>query len=68
VKRRARVGLLLGAAAFALLLLLPAPAGLSDAGWRTAAVGVLMAIWWVTEPIPIPATALLPLRARSPTR
>jgi sodium-dependent dicarboxylate transporter 2/3/5 len=61
VKRRARVGLLLGAAAFALLLLLPAPAGLSDAGWRTAAVAVLMAIWWVTEPIPIPATAMLPL-------
>jgi len=61
VKSRAAVGLLLGAVAFGLLLLLPAPAGLSDAAWRTAAVGVLMASWWVTEAIPIPATALLPL-------
>jgi sodium-dependent dicarboxylate transporter 2/3/5 len=40
---------------------LPAPAGLSPAAWRTAAVGLLMATWWVTEAIPIPATALLPL-------
>ena len=61
MKSRAAVGLPLGAAAFGLLLLLPAPAGLSDAAWRTAAVGVLMATWWVTEAIPIPATALLPL-------
>jgi sodium-dependent dicarboxylate transporter 2/3/5 len=30
-------------------------------GWRTAAVAVLMATWWMTEAIPIPATALLPL-------
>lgn len=29
--------------------------------WRTAAVGVLMATWWISEAIPIPATALLPL-------
>ncbi len=28
---------------------------------RTAAVAVLMATWWVTEAIPIPATALLPV-------
>ena len=28
---------------------------------RTAAVALLMAGWWITEPIPIPATALLPL-------
>ena len=61
MNRRRSVGLVLGAAAFGLLLLLPAPAGLSAAAWRTAAVGVLMATWWVTEAIPIPATALLPL-------
>ncbi len=30
------------------------------AGW-TAGVAVCCAIWWVTEPIPIPATSLLPM-------
>ena len=59
--RRARLGLVLGPVLFALMLALPAPEGLSAAGWRVAATGVLMAVWWVTEPIPIPATALLPL-------
>jgi len=43
------------------MLALPAPGGLEAAGWRTAAVTALMAIWWMTEAIPIPATALLPL-------
>jgi sodium-dependent dicarboxylate transporter 2/3/5 len=28
---------------------------------RTAAVATLMAVWWITEAIPIPATALLPV-------
>lgn len=59
--RRARLGLVLGPALFALMLALPAPDGLSAAGWRVAATGVLMAVWWVTEPIPVPATALIPL-------
>ncbi|MDP9348673.1 MAG: DASS family sodium-coupled anion symporter [Gemmatimonadota bacterium] len=59
--RRARLGLLLGPLLFAALLLLPVPAGLSPAGWRALAAGALMAVWWVTEAIPIPATALLPL-------
>jgi sodium-dependent dicarboxylate transporter 2/3/5 len=55
------VGLVLGGALFFLMLILPAPVGLGAAAWRVAAVGVLMATWWVTEAIPIPATALLPL-------
>jgi sodium-dependent dicarboxylate transporter 2/3/5 len=56
-----RVGLWLGLVAFAVVLVLPAPAGLDAPAWRTAAVAALMAVWWMTEAIPIPATALLPL-------
>jgi len=58
---RSRVGLILGPALFALLLLLPAPSGMTPAAWRTAATGILMAVWWITEAIPIPVTALAPL-------
>ena len=48
---------------FVALLLAPAPEGLPIAAWRTAAAAVLMATWWVTEAIPIPATSLVPLAA-----
>jgi sodium-dependent dicarboxylate transporter 2/3/5 len=58
---RERLGLLIGLTLFVGALLLPAPAGMPDPAWRTAAVAMLMATWWVTEAIPIPATALLPL-------
>jgi sodium-dependent dicarboxylate transporter 2/3/5 len=54
-------GLVGGAATFLVMLLLPPPSGLSPEGWRMAAVGVLMAVWWMTEAIPISATALIPL-------
>lgn len=55
-----RIGLVAGLLLFAAALLLPAPAGLSPQGWRCAAVALLMATWWFTEPVPISATALLP--------
>jgi sodium-dependent dicarboxylate transporter 2/3/5 len=58
---RRRIGLAGGVLACAALLLLPVPEELDPAAWRTAAVGLLMAIWWITEALPIPATALVPL-------
>lgn len=41
--------------------MLGTPDGLSPVAWRVAALLVLMAVWWATEAIPIPATSLLPL-------
>ena len=55
------IGLLGGIAALLLTLTVAPPEGLSPQGWRTAGAGLLMAIFWITEPIPIPVTALLPL-------
>jgi sodium-dependent dicarboxylate transporter 2/3/5 len=43
------------------MLLAPAPEGMTPNGWRTAALAVLMATWWITEAIPVYATGLLPL-------
>lgn len=61
VVSRAQVGLLLGPVVTVMMLLSAPPEGLAVSAWRTAAVGTLMATWWITEAIPIPATALLPL-------
>jgi solute carrier family 13 (sodium-dependent dicarboxylate transporter), member 2/3/5 len=58
---RQRIGLLAGPMVMLVMLLLPAPGDIGEAAWRTAAVGVLMAIWWVSEALPIAATALVPL-------
>jgi len=60
-RRRGRIGLVLGAAACLAVLVAPAPEGLPLPAWRTAGVALLMAVWWVTEAIPIPATGLVPL-------
>ena len=46
---------------FLLILFYPKPEGLSIEAWRVAAVGVLMALLWATEAIPLFITALLPL-------
>jgi sodium-dependent dicarboxylate transporter 2/3/5 len=58
---RRRIGLAVGVLLCVGLLLVPTPTGLDPAAWRTAAVGSLMAVWWITEALPIAATALLPL-------
>jgi sodium-dependent dicarboxylate transporter 2/3/5 len=58
---RARIGLVAGPIIFGAMLLLAPPEGMALLAWRTAAVGLLMASWWITEAIPIAATALLPI-------
>src|SRR5690606_18175083 len=42
---------------------LPPPSGMEAVAWRTSAVAALMAVWWITEAAPIPATAMIPLAA-----
>ncbi|MDR2105053.1 MAG: anion permease [Deferribacteraceae bacterium] len=61
LKNGKKAGLFLGAILFVIMLLLPAPEGMKPEAWAVAAVTVLMAVWWITEAIPIPATALLPI-------
>jgi sodium-dependent dicarboxylate transporter 2/3/5 len=54
------IGLWLGAGVFLFLLVFPVAPGNLPAS-RLAAVALLMAIWWVSDAIPLFATALLPL-------
>jgi sodium-dependent dicarboxylate transporter 2/3/5 len=55
-----RLGFWLGTLSFLLLLAFPIDPGNGPAS-RMAAVAVLMAIWWVSDCIPLFSTALLPL-------
>ncbi len=56
-----RIALWVGPLLALVMLLAGPPDGLDFAAWATAALLAWMAIWWATEPIPIPATSLLPL-------
>lgn len=55
-----RIGLVIGALAFAAACLLPVPDGMSREAFVVAGLVVLMAAWWMTEAIPLTATALMP--------
>lgn len=58
-----RVGFWLGLCLFSLVMLSPAPEGLSEAGWRVAALTLLIACWWFTEAVPVTLTGSLPFLA-----
>ncbi|WP_110599538.1 SLC13 family permease [Salinicola lusitanus] len=57
----ARVGLVLGPLWVVATQLLPAPVGMEPAAWHCVGLALLLATWWATEAIPIPATSLLPI-------
>ncbi|XUU60851.1 SLC13 family permease [Erythrobacter sp. HA6-11] len=54
------IGLVLGPLAFAITVLTAPPAGMPEPAWLVAGLVVWMATWWMTEAIPMTATALLP--------
>jgi sodium-dependent dicarboxylate transporter 2/3/5 len=45
------------------MLLMPAPESMSAEAWKVAALTILMASWWMTQAVPLTATALLPFLA-----
>ena len=59
----ARAGFWGGLLLFAALLLMPAPAAMPVEAWRVVALAALMASWWMTQALPLTATALLPFLA-----
>jgi len=56
-----KIGLVVGLIVFFILLAMPTPSGLTPLGQKVLAVAVLMIVFWMTEAIPIPMTALLPI-------
>ena len=54
-------GFLLGVTAAVVVMLLPTPDGLTPEAHKTAALFLLMGVWWATEAVPVAVTALVPL-------
>jgi solute carrier family 13 (sodium-dependent dicarboxylate transporter), member 2/3/5 len=59
--RRRSAALAAGAAAFVVAFVAPWPDVMPADARATAAVAMLMAIWWMTEALPLYATALVPV-------
>lgn len=55
------IGLILGPLLFITILFFPPPEGLNPAAQAVLAGTVWIAIWWITEAVPIPVTSLLPI-------
>ncbi|WP_370031933.1 SLC13 family permease [Qipengyuania mesophila] len=54
------IGLIVGALALLASIFLPAPAGMTREAFVVAGLVLLMASWWMTEALPLTATALMP--------
>jgi len=60
---RQKIGLFGGIPIFLVLLFFPISNTLEPIAQKTLAVAMLMALWWITEALPIPATSLIPIVA-----
>lgn len=58
---RRLISLLLGLVVAGIVFSSPAPEGLSEEGWKTIGVALLVISWWITEAMPLPVTALVPI-------
>ncbi len=54
------IGLIAGPLAFLATLILAPPAGMPPLAWIVAGLTLWMAVWWMTEAVPLTVTALLP--------
>lgn len=61
INNRKLIGLIAGPVIFFMVLFMLRPAGLSHDGVAILAGTLWVAVWWITEAIPIPATSLLPI-------
>ncbi len=56
------IGLLLGPFILLATLIVPPPfEGLTVAAWHMVGLATMMAVWWVSEAVPIPVTSFLPI-------
>ncbi len=58
-----KIGWCGGIPIFLFILFFPFSASLNPASQKVLAMAILMAWWWITEAIPIPATSLIPIVA-----
>ena len=54
-------GLILGLLFFFIGSQITPPAGLDQQGWQVLVIALWMALWWMTEAVPMAVTALIPL-------
>ena len=56
-----QIVIIIGISIVILVCLIEPPDGMSVVAWRTSSVGILMALFWITEALPLSVTALIPL-------